>query len=243
MNFTSMLKGCTLWRLIRAVSKGSVLILIITLITHGEAQAALRLDQSRMVISAASGVGLIKVDNPTSHDYLIQSWISGENNAVQEALFVQPPLIKIKAHHKVTLHIEAIDANIAEQKQEKLYRLNIKEIPKIDNKEAGSKLLLVMLTKIKILYRPQAIPAEMGNAYQKLKWTRAGGQLQVVNPTPYYITFNKVWEGNNSAQPLEADTVAPFSTLLIKGYHGASQINYNIIDDYGDNSKTVHVAL
>ena len=216
--------------------------LLIPLVISQQAQAALTLDQNRIVISAQEGIGIVKVDNPTNRDYLIQSWINDSNNGVQEELFIQPPLIKIKAHHKIALHIEAIDPTIARQKQEKLYWLNVKEIPKLENK-GGSQLLLVMLTKIKILYRPEAVQPEMGNEYQNLKWKKAGGKLQVENPTPYYVTFSKVWEGNNAAHPLNADTVAPYSTLLIKDYHGASSINYTIIDDYGETSKAVHVPL
>ena len=208
-----------------------------------KAQASLVLDQSRIVMSAHDGgMGVVKVDNPTDHDYLIQSWVSRDDDGVQQELFVQPPLVKIKAHHKVALHIEAIDGAIAEQKQEKLYRLNVKEIPKVE-KESGSHLLLVMLTKVKILYRPAALSSEMGNEYKKIVWEKTAGKLRVINPTPYYVTFSEVWEGNDKAHPLDADLIAPRSSLLIKNYHGSSNIHYRIINDYGDVSETVDVSL
>lgn len=242
MNFTLMLKGCTLWRLINAVSKGSIFIFLIALISNSEAQAALVLDKNRVVVNAQESAGVVKINNPTDRDYLVQSWITSEDNTIQEALFVQPPLIKIKAHHKVALHIDTIDPSLADQKQEKLYWLNVKEIPRM-TKNSGSQLQVVMLTKVKILYRPAAVGAEMNNDYQKLAWKRVGGQLQVKNPTPYYITFAKVWEGNNSDHPLRADIIAPYSSLVIKDYHGASVINYAIINDYGNISDTINVSL
>lgn len=242
MNFILLLKGCTLWRKIFAISTGSIILLLNTLVGCEEAQASLILDQNRVVLSANEGAAIVKVDNPTDRDYLIQNWITAEDNSTQEALFVQPPLVKIKAHHKVALHIEAIDPAIAGETQEKLYRLNVKEIPKVENK-GGSQLLLVMLTKIKILYRPTAVNAEMDQAYQKLTWHKAGNALRVDNPTPYYVTFDKVWEENNKTHPLDADTIAPHSTLTIKGYRGAANIYYSIINDYGDASDAIKVSL
>ncbi|URQ59582.1 molecular chaperone [Pantoea alhagi] len=242
MNLNAMLKGLRLWRAGNVICQGSVSLLLMMLIS-GQAQASLILDQNRVVLSAnEGGMGVVKVDNPTDRDYLIQSWITTDNNGVQEALFVQPPLVKIKAHQKVALHIEAIDSSLAEQPQEQLYRLNVKEIPKVEEK-SGSQLILVMLTKVKILYRPAAVSPEMGNQYTKLTWKKVAGKLQVYNPTPYYVTFSKVWEGNDTAHALDADMVGPHSTMLIKGYHGASDINYRIINDYGDISKPVHVKL
>lgn len=239
-----MLKGCRLWRSVNAVSTGSVLFLLIVFtVISAKARASLILDQSRIVMSANNGgMGIVKVDNPTDHDYLIQSWVSGDHDGVQEELFVQPPLIKIKAHHKVALHIEAIDAAIAAQKQEKLFQLNVKEIPKVE-KKGGSQLLLVMLTKVKILYRPTALSPEIGNEYKKITWEKSPGALQVTNPTPYYVTFSEVWEGNNETHPLDVDMIAPRSTIFIKGYHGSHDIHYRIINDYGDISETVHVTL
>ncbi|MFD1802528.1 molecular chaperone [Mixta tenebrionis] len=224
-------------------SKSSLLVSLIFLFSAFQAQASLVLDQSRIVISAQDGMGTVKINNPTARDYLIQNWITNSKNGTQEEIFVQPPLLKIKARHKVAINVEAIDPALAKKAQEQLYWLNVKEIPKVDKSQNGSQLVLAMLTRVKVFYRPDGVPAEMGKEYMKLKWKRAGNNLTVTNPTPYYITFNEVWEGNNKAKPLVADMVAPGATLTIKNYRGSSVIHYNIIDDYGDNSDTVDITL
>jgi P pilus assembly chaperone PapD len=229
--------------LLDKVNKSVLLASLMLIFSVFQAQASLTLDQSRVIISAQDGVGTIKINNPTNRDYLIQNWITDANNGTQEDIFVQPPLIKIKANHKVAINVEAIDPELAKKPHEQLYWLNVKEIPKVDKNQGGSQLLLVMLTRVKVLYRPDGVPAEMDKDYLKLKWKRAGSNLTVTNPTPYYITFNKVWEGNNTASPLVADMVAPGETLTIKNYRGSSMIHYNIIDDYGDNSDTVDIKL
>ena len=229
--------------LLNAVNKVSTCIFLTLTFTSCQGQAALTLDQSRVIISAQNDSGVVKINNPTDRDYLIQSWITDNDNNAQEELFVQPPLLKIKAHHKVALHIETINAALAQQPNEQLYRLNVKEIPRVDKNQGSAQLMLVMLTKVKVLYRPDTVPAEMSKDYLKLKWKRANGKLLVTNPTPYYITFNKVWEGTDKSHPLKADMIAPGATLTINHYHGASDIHYNIINDYGDNSETVNISL
>lgn len=229
--------------LLSVVSKVSTYVLLTFFFTGIPAQASLTLDQSRVIISAQNDSGVVKINNPTDRDYLIQSWITDSDNNAQEELFVQPPLLKIKAYHKVALHIETINAALAQQPHERLYRLNVKEIPRVDKNQGSAQLMLVMLTRVKVLYRPDTVPAEMRKDYLKLKWQRANGKLLVKNPTPYYITFNKVWEGNDKLHPLKADMIAPGATLTINHYHGAADIHYTIINDYGDNSETVNISL
>lgn len=243
MRSNSLFTQYTFKYLLSAVNKVSTYVFITLLFTSSQVQASLTLDQSRVIISAQNDSGVVKINNPTDRDYLIQSWITDSDNNAQEALFVQPPLLKIKAHHKVALHIETINPALAQQPNERLYRLNVKEIPRVDKNRGSAQLMLVMLTKVKVLYRPDTVPAEMGKDYLKLKWKRANGKLFVKNPTPYYITFNKVWEGNDKSHPLKADMIAPGATLTINYYHGASDIHYNIINDYGDNSETVNISL
>lgn len=243
MTSNSLFTKYTFKYLLSVVSKFSAYVFLTFFFTSSQAQASLTLDQSRVIISAQHDAGVVKIDNPTDRDYLIQSWITDSENHAQEALFVQPPLLKIKAHHKVALHIETINTALAQQPNEQLYRLNVKEIPRVDKNRGSAQLMLVMLTKVKVLYRPAAVPAEMRKDYLKLEWKRANGKLVVKNPTPYYITFNKVWEGNDKSHPLKADMIAPGAMLTINHYHGAPDIHYSVINDYGDNSETVNVSL
>lgn len=238
-----MLKGAIAQKNILSGNAGSVCFLLACLFSTSHACASLKLSETRAVISANDESAIIKVENPTNYDYLIQSWVTDYNNRSQEKVFVNPPIMKIKAHHKVALHIEAVDASLKQEKQERIFLLNIKEIPKTDSRQAGSQVILTMLTKIKVFYRPAKIEPEIANQYQQLTWHNSGNKLVVSNPTPYYFTFNKVWEGNNSNSPLKADMVAPYSSLDIGKYRGSNQIHYNIINDYGDISKTIDYSL
>lgn len=221
-------------------------VFFISLLTTTTAQASLVLDQNRVVFPASdSPVAMVKVDNPTKTDFLIQTWIEDKNGKQQEDLFVDPPLAKIKALHKVALRITAINSALAQQSEEQLYWLNVKEIPKLDANSTGARLAIVMRTRVKILYRPKSLDKEMGKQYEKLTWKHSASGLIVHNPTPYYITFNKVWLGDNSANTLALDMIAPHSDLSVKKDLAttAQIVRFNIIDDFGDNTDTATAKI
>lgn len=206
------------------------------------AHAALILDQNRVVFPASEmKATVVKVDNPTENDFLMQSWVEGKDGKEQESIFVDPPLAKIKSHHKVALRITTIDPNIANKNEEQLYWLNVKEIPKLESDSTQPRLAIVMRTRIKVLYRPKSVPARMDKEYSRLKWKHTTNGLVIHNPTPYYITFNKVWSGRGEAGGIDIDMVSPNSDLIVSGKNAANanQVNFNIINDFGDTSDTI----
>lgn len=205
------------------------------------AHAALILDQNRVVFPASEmKVTIVKVDNPTESDFLMQSWVEDKEGKEQEDLFVDPPLAKIKSRHKVALRITTINPNIADKNEEQLYWLNVKEIPKLENGRTQPRLAIVMRTRVKVLYRPKSVPVRMDKEYSRLEWKHIATGLVIHNPTPYYITFNKVWSGRSEAEGIDIDMVAPNSDLTVSGKTAAiaKQVSFNIIDDFGDTSDT-----
>ncbi|MTH47111.1 fimbrial biogenesis chaperone [Intestinirhabdus alba] len=208
----------------------------------GSASASLILDQNRVVFSAAaSQVAVVKVENPTSNDFLMQSWVEDKNGNPQEDIFVDPPLAKIKAQRKVALRLTAINPRLADGNEEKLYWLNVKEIPRLVAAEGSPRLEIVVRTRIKLLYRPKSVPPRLDKHYSQLKWRRSANGIMIHNPTPYYITFNKIWSGSNEQNNFAVDMIAPYSDLEIKDSRAlaASRINFNVINDFGDTTDTV----
>lgn len=206
------------------------------------ASASLVLDQNRVIYPGASVQSVVvKISNPTQHDFLVQAWVEDKDGRTQQDIFVDPPLSKIAGQHKIALRVMAINPSMVNKSREQLYWLNIKEIPKIEKASSGAQLAIVMRTRIKILYRPKEVPGEMGLAYKNLEWKRSSSGLQVFNPTPYYITFDKVWLDNQKTKSIKADMIPPLSTtLMAKGSAGsAGVINYTVINDFGDTSDVV----
>ncbi|MCS3406120.1 molecular chaperone [Serratia sp. AKBS12] len=206
------------------------------------ANASLILDQNRVIYpGAVVQSAMVKISNPTKNDYLIQSWIEDKDGKMQQDIFVDPPLAKIAALHKVALRISAINPALINKPQEQFYWLNVKEIPKIDKALGGAQLAIVMRTRVKIFFRPKEVPADMDSAYKDIEWKHSSAGLQANNPTPYYITFDKVWLNNRKEKNIKADMIPPFSTILIEKGNTtqADTVNYTIINDFGDISDVV----
>lgn len=206
------------------------------------AHAALILDQNRVIFPASeTQVAIVKVDNPTGNDFLMQSWVEDKDGRAQENIFVDPPLSKIKSHHKVALRITTINSQIADKNEEQLYWLNVKEIPKLETDSTQPRLAIVMRTRVKVLYRPKSVPARMHKEYSQVEWHHTGSGLVIHNPTPHYITFNKVWSGSSKDIFFDVDMIAPNSDLTVSSKAAASAklVSFNIIDDFGDTSDTV----
>ncbi|MDH2896043.1 fimbrial biogenesis chaperone [Rahnella variigena] len=208
--------------------------------------ASLVLDETRVIYPEADPQESVKVDNPTSLNFLAQAWIEDEHGREEQHFTVYPPLSRINANSTSSVRIEKIDSEKLPADRETLMWLNIKEIPQ-RQKADGPQLVVAFKSRIKILYRPKSIDPELHESFTKMTWQTLPGKLIVSNPTPYHITFDKVWDGamNNPANELPANMVAPFSSLTISVPAGKTvhTVYYDIINDFGGLSEIQHVSL
>ncbi|UNC52218.1 molecular chaperone [Enterobacter huaxiensis] len=223
-------KMCSLIRL----CTGRALVMAMLLMPFFNARAALVLSGTRVVFPASENQVSLKVDNPTDNDYLMQSWVEDESGKPQQGILVEPPVAQIKAHHKVELRFNLVDPALKDNKSEKLFWLNVKEIPKVDANASGSELLLAMQTKIKVFYRPAGVEAESGDAWKKLIWQCAGNSIEVNNPTPYFITIDSAMTDGHTK--LNVDMIAPFSKkrMQLQGTAKCNSVTWSAISDFGD---------
>lgn len=208
--------------------------------------ASLVLDETRVIYPEADPQESVKVDNPTSLNFLAQAWIEDEHGREEQHFTVYPPLSRINANSTSSVRIEKIDSEKLPSDRETLMWLNIKEIPQ-RQKADGPQLVVAFKSRIKILYRPKSIDPELHESFTKMTWQTLPGKLIVSNPTPYHITFDKVWDGamNNPANELPANMVAPFSSLTISVPAGKTvhTVYYDIINDFGGLSEIQHISL
>lgn len=208
--------------------------------------ASLVLDETRVIYPEADPQESVKVDNPTSLNFLAQAWIEDEHGREEQHFTVYPPLSRINANSTSSVRIEKIDSEKLPADRETLMWLNIKEIPQ-RQKADGPQLVVAFKSRIKILYRPKSIDPELHESFTKMTWQTLPGKLIVSNPTPYHITFDKVWDGamNNPANELPANMVAPFSSLTIPVPAGKTvhTVYYDIINDFGGLSEIQHISL
>jgi len=113
-----------------------------------------------------------------------------------------------------------------------LFWLNIKSIPPAPRQQ--NTLQLAIKTRIKLIYRPQALKGSVPEMLAaRLTWKHIGSQLQVSNPTPYYMNFQSISVAGQGVK--DATYVAPNSTASFTLPAGVSTgtVTWKIISDYG----------
>lgn len=97
---------------------------------------------------------------------------------------------------------------------------------------------LAIRSRIKFFFRPAHLKLTPNDAYLKVTWHQEEGRIKAVNPTPYYITYNKIAvDQNKHLTPVEhGGMIPPFSSTVfaLKGRTApANKVSWVIVNDYG----------
>ncbi|MNC37125.1 Chaperone protein FocC precursor [compost metagenome] len=126
--------------------------------------------------------------------------------------------------------------------KESLYWLNIKSIPSAPKKE--NTLQVAVKTRIKLIYRPEALKKEIPEKLAgQLTWQKVGNQVQVTNPTNYYMNFNQITVGGKAVP--EVTFVAPGSSARFNLPAGVSSgaLSFKLISDYGGTGEAHNASI
>ncbi|HGY1812980.1 fimbria/pilus periplasmic chaperone [Citrobacter braakii] len=219
-------------------------IMAATLAFSSSVWADVVINTTRVIYKEAAKEVNVRLTNEGPRPLLVQSWLddgrateSPEN--IDLPFMITPPVSRIDAKKGQTLRISKMDASLPKDR-ESIYYLNVLEVPpKAKGEAAGNnKLQLAFRTRIKMFYRPEALTVKPQDAAGKVEWRAENGTLVAKNNSPYYLTFNMMKAGNNSAKP---GMVAPFATEKFafdnKTFKAATGTNltYSYISDYGND--------
>lgn len=201
------------------------------------AQAGVVIGGTRLIYDGAKKESSLSVSNPDKVPYLIQSWIETLNGGAEKAPFmITPPLFRLDGGQDNVLRVVRAGGNLPGDR-ESLYWMNIKSIPSAEKKGGQNTLQVAVKTRIKLIFRPQGLKGVPEEVADKLTWKRSGNQLQVTNPTPFYMNFQQVTLGGREIK--DVTFVAPMSSAsfaLPAGVTGGS-LSWKIISDYGGIGK------
>ncbi|EKT62285.1 fimbria/pilus periplasmic chaperone [Providencia burhodogranariea] len=174
--------------------------------------------------------------------FLIQSWVDDSSDKKTKDFIITPPLFVSKPKSENTIRIINAGANLPKDR-ESLFWLNSKAIPSIDRTEIEDKnvLQIAVLARVKIFVRPEGLTMKSGEAYKMLKFNRVNDELNIDNPTPYYLTIINMKIGNNE---VASTMVSPLSNKRIKLPRGTmGRLSYQTINDYGANTPLIETNL
>ncbi|WP_045960633.1 fimbrial biogenesis chaperone [Xenorhabdus poinarii] len=168
--------------------------------------------------------------------YLIQSFISTDSKGEKAPFIVTPPLFRLDAGKENILRIVRIGGHLPEDRESVFY-LNVKSIPSVQENEQNT-LLIAVKTRIKLFYRPEGIEGDSEEAYKTLTFRRIGHQLEVRNPSHYYVTIGQL---KVAGQVLTGTDMIPPQGVAYFVLPSASSglISWNSINSHGGVSKEV----
>lgn len=202
--------------------------------------AAFSLNGTRYIFEGGKKSLSVMVSNESEQKYAGQVWIDNDDEKDNGVHFTSSPtFFKIEPKSKQTLRILDINSDLP-QNRETLTWLNVQEIPPAP-KSGGNVLAIALNTRVKMIYRPQALIDGRNEAEKQIKIVENGGKYYFENPTPYYFAITEVKVNGttvnlNKNEGSEIAKFAPFSKVKIsntlKGH-----VSVNAIDDYGANNQ------
>lgn len=212
------------------------LLAVLFIISSGftnHAEAGVALGATRVIYPAGhKQVQLAVTNNKDDSTFLIQSWVENATGQKDGRFVVTPPLFSMKGKKENTLRIIDATNNQLPADRESLFWMNVKAIPSMDkSKLSDNTLQLAIISRIKMLYRPEHLALPPEQAPSKLTFHRDGKSLTLTNPTPFYLTVTEIKAGSRK---LDNAFVPPMGkTTVTIPVDADSNISYQTINDYG----------
>lgn len=190
----------------------------------------------------------LSVRNPDNIPYLIQSWADnngpkGDRQGGAEAPFiVTPPLFRLDRGKDNVVRIMYKGTPLP-QDRESVFWMNVKSIPASDT-SAKNVLQLSVKTRIKLFYRPAGLREPAPDEWRQVTFTRAGRNLSVSNPTPFFISFYSLNVAGKSVDTTDI-MVPPLGTASynLPSDVTGSDISWQFINKFGGNSQIQKARL
>lgn len=191
------------------------------------ASADVRLGKLRVIYSADHPDATLTVSNAGTEPAIVQTWIESADGTLDTPFFAAPPLFRLDPGDtnliRVTLVGQAPATHV-----ERLYWMNVKEIPPAPPKSAGNTLQFAIRTRIKLLYRPAGLDGAF-DAVRDLKPSRDGKSID--NRSSYVASLFVSCPGGSRQESL---TINPHASLPIPRMPcPPAEIRIQSINDYG----------
>ena len=164
------------------------------------ARAGVVIGGTRQIYPAQSREITVQVTNDDKKfPRLVQAWLdSGDEKMTPEQSDVPftltPPAFRVEGGKSQSLRMVYTKEPLPADK-ESVFWLNVLEVPpKLD--DGDNQLRFAFRIRTKVFFRPQGLPGTPQDAVATLQWswhkTAQGSELEVRNPSPYYVSFQDV---------------------------------------------------
>lgn len=221
----------------------------LALLAGANAHAGVTAERTRVIFDEGQHEASLTLVNQNTYPVIVQTWIDDGNlesapQTAQAPIMPLPPVFRLNPGQQRSLRLLHTGEKLPGDR-ELLYWLNLYEIPPQSAAplaEGQSRLTVTLRTQMKVLFRPRTLSKGAEEAPQKLVFRRAGDQVQVENPTAYFITLTgaEVREGNASSL-LPAELLPPFSQHMLTPSQAlptvGNEVRYVWVDDEGNSQQ------
>ncbi|MFC6299258.1 fimbria/pilus periplasmic chaperone [Pseudomonas sp. CCM 7893] len=223
----------------------------LALLVCSQAMAGVVITGTRLIYLAGQQEMTVKLNNNGSQPVLMQAWVDTGNadstpTSSKAPFVLSPPLARIDPGKGQSLRLmftgPALPAN-----QESVFWFNMLEIPPKSQAAADlNTLQMAFRSRIKIFYRPDALPGTPTEAIGQVQWkvvSASSGQgfaLQAYNPSAFHVSLVELKLVAGAQRWLsEEGMVAPgqtrqFALPALKAMPGAgARVEFSAINDYG----------
>jgi fimbrial chaperone protein len=200
---------------------------------HLSAHAGVVVGGTRLIYKGEVQDASIGLENTGKESFLVQSWVEDEKGGSAQSVFlVTPPLFRMGPESSNLLRVVKM-SSLPEDK-ESLFWFNVRSIPSTNNKVDANQLTLSVQSRIKLIYRPEAL---LGVAIDKvaanLTWRCDDRGGRVTNDSQYYMNFASVVI--NGVEVKAPGYVAPGQSKHFEVPNPAVScaISWQVINDYG----------
>lgn len=222
-------------------------------------QASVVVTGTRVIYAGQDRDKTVLLANQDTFPNIVQAWIDIDDPAstpdtANGPFVINPTVSRLAPGSGQSLRIIYTGTGLPEDR-ESLFHLNILQIPPRNLTNSGSNQMLLMLrNRLKLFYRPAAIPGSSDQLPEKLRFSlvRADGdwRVRVDNPTGFHASFGAATISvGERILLLRANMVPPYSQAewgpekAVALGAGAPILRAQLINDYGARIEISHEML
>lgn len=209
--------------------------------------AGIAVTNTRVIYPANAKSVNVQLNNLLDKPALAQVWTDNGNPsevpaAKDNPFLVSPPVSRLNAQANQIVRIMFKPNMQMAQDRESLYWFNLLDVPPLSKSDESKNVLQFSIrSRLKLFYRPDNLSMTQSQAFKTIKFKQntAKNSIEVENPSPYYITFNRLDFKTNQNETISytADLmVAPLSKKVVEFDHFKTpmvDVNYEVINDLG----------
>lgn len=196
------------------------------------AEGGISIQGTRIIYPYGAKQTTVNLTNTSRTDtFLVQSWVENADGKKSKDFVATPPLYVSKPQNGNTLRLVYTGGQLP-QDRESLYYFIAKAIPSVSREATAGKnsLILASANRIKLFVRPAGLKPAVAEAPEMLTFRRSGGQLEIGNPSPYYLTLTDLKVGS---QKMNTVMVPPKGKVSVALPAGSRSVAYRTIGDHG----------